>query len=312
MVETPTSFIVGAGASNCYGLPLGSKLLERAKSLSPDSAVYHLARRHTAIPVERLNAILENLKQFPGPSIDDYLEKRQTDPDTQRLGRTLIAAFMAQALQTELNLRPPAVNDWLKSLFLQMAEGADTFERFVEGNKITFVTFNFDSVIEARLEGLARDTYGAIDPQVLAKAVPVIHVHGRLPSPPSIQLGFEPHSSEPSPEWLSWIPDAASSVRVVFDSDIDEPTLLAACAALVQSQILCFLGFSYHPRNVERLSLGLWNKSAGRLLFGTTTGMSNGERQRAKRRLHHAAPSATLDDHGSHCRPYLEATDIYI
>lgn len=313
MVGTPTVFIVGAGASLCYGLPLGSTLLKRAKGLGPGAPAYQLARRHTGIPAERLNAIIENLKQFPGSSIDDYLQKRRHDEDTQRLGRTLIAAFMGDAIVRELTLRPgDKSNDWLKSVFLQMSEGADSFDEFVAGNRVSFVTFNFDSVIETRLEGLAIDTYGAIDSRALANAVPVFHVHGRLPPPPTAPLGFEPHSlsGEASAEWVNWILSGASSVKVVFDDDIDEPTLNDARTALAEAQVLCFLGFSYHPTNVERLDLGR-HKHAGRSLFGTTVGMTDGERQRAKRRLHNAAAAALLDSNGVGCRAYLEATDIY-
>lgn len=314
MVDTPTSFIVGAGASRCYGLPLGSALLKRAKALEPSAPAYQLARRHRSIPEERLTEIIANIKRFPGPSIDDYLQKRQSFDDIQAVGRTLIAAFMGDAIVRELSLRPQdAALDWLKSIFLQMSEGADTFEEFVSGNHVSFVTFNFDSVIQTRLEGLAIDAYGPIDTALLARAVPVFHVHGRLPSPPAAPLGFEPDTSgrEPASEWLDWIPRGAESVKVVFD-DIDEPTVEAARDALAQSRVLCFLGFSFHPDNIARLDLGRRPSIEDRALFGTTLGMSDGKRKQAARRLHHASPSVQLDATNAACRAYLEAADIYL
>ena len=42
MIGVPTTFVIGAGASKDYGLPLGGELHEIAKSLNPHHTAFEL------------------------------------------------------------------------------------------------------------------------------------------------------------------------------------------------------------------------------------------------------------------------------
>jgi hypothetical protein len=44
MITTPTTFVVGGGASKPYGLPLGAELYAASQALTPKSSLYQLLR----------------------------------------------------------------------------------------------------------------------------------------------------------------------------------------------------------------------------------------------------------------------------
>src|SRR2546426_8260559 len=111
MIRTPTTFVVGAGASRPYGLPVARDLHARARALSPQSDAYQLlvlsshspeiatSSGITPITVELLNNVLEDLRQSPAPSIDAFLESRQSQPETMRVDRAILAMLMGEALR---------------------------------------------------------------------------------------------------------------------------------------------------------------------------------------------------------------------
>ena len=56
--------------------------------------------------------------------------------------------------------------------------------------------------------------------------------------------------------------------------DKTPPAMEAAIEALNDAETICFLGFGYHPLNVERLRV---QNSAGRSVFGTAQGLIGNE-----------------------------------
>jgi hypothetical protein len=315
MVRTPTTFVVGAGASKPFHLPLGSDLLTRSKRLEASSYEYQLVLWQTRIEAKRFNEVLADLSKYPGPSIDDYLEKRRHSEDTQRIGRALIAAFMGVSIRgtrAAENSKPEPKQDWIKYIVRQMVDGASTFDQFVTGNAVRFVTFNFDSIIEERLHQLVSTTYDVgYDAQRLREAVPVIHVHGRLPppplGPPSTSIG------DVNNEWVTWLGPAAESIKVTAD-EIEASALSEARAAVESAEVLCFLGFSYHLTNLERLNIpGLRRDKVSRVVFGSAFGLPAGERLRVIDRLMPAAGGSVpqLGGPTDTCVDVLEAFHVF-
>src|SRR4051812_27804022 len=91
-----TTFIVGAGASNAYGLPVASKVCDVAKGLSSKSAVYCLVSAAIGDDAP-LNQVLEDLKAHKAASIDRFLEHRQHHSQTVD-GKMLIAAILGTSM----------------------------------------------------------------------------------------------------------------------------------------------------------------------------------------------------------------------
>ncbi len=313
MIATRTTFVVGAGASADYGLPTSVVLRLEANGLTPNHTAYQLIYRQGLCTPKELNKVVADLRSQGTMSIDEFLFARQDDPVTMKVGRALIALLLANHFHKvkspdTLGAWPP---DWLGYIIGQMESGAPDCEAFASGNaEVRFVTFNFDSIIENRLEKAIRNLYRGAAEARLQEAViaihdQIIHVHGQLPRLPDSQLQL-------SYQWRDWLSPALSQIRVVLD-EIEESTLVATRRAVKRSKILCFLGFAYAKDNLARLDLpaaierGVDGKPVHRDVFGTAFGMRSGETELVKYRLEHRVD---LGEESEHCFDFLR--DHYI
>jgi hypothetical protein len=251
MITTPTTFVVGAGASCPYGLPASANLHKKARDLQPRTDVYQMLLA-TGLQVGELNDFLEDLRQHPAPSIDAFLEPRQDRPATMRVGRRVIALLMAEAILAMRERDPTAgESDWLGYVIERMRRGAATPSDFAGGNcDVRFVTFNFDSIIENRIAKAIRSISRGGNDRVIEAAVAamcrVIHVHGRLPELPSVPLRIDEFGSSHGP-WVEWLVRAETEIRVILD-DINPSTLSAARECVSRPGVLCFLGLGMTGR----------------------------------------------------------------
>ena len=236
-----------------------------------------------------------------------------------RVGRALIALLLATHLSgvkspDTLGAGPP---DWLGYIIEKMQSGAKDCEAFAQGNaEVRFVTFNFDSIIEERLEKALRNLYRGTAEEKLRDAISavhrqVIHVHGKLKLPPPPPLRFNELSY--SSEWVSWLSAAPSEIRVVLDQ-IEDDTLRATRQAVLRSEILCFLGFAYASENLTRLDLpdtvhrGVDGETVFRHIFGTAFGMRPGEAAWVMNRL---TNQAVLGSESEGCFDFLRNQHIF-
>ena len=319
MITTPTTFVIGAGASKDYGLPTSVELRNEAHGLNPHYAVYQLVLEAMLCTPEQLNNILDDLRRQGTSSIDAFLFARQDDAITMKVGRALIALLLANHFHKVSS--PDALGaqapDWLGYLIDRMHSGASNCEAFGEGNaEVRFVTFNFDSIVEDRLEKALRNLYRGAAEARLQAAVKVvqsqiIHVHGQLAPPPRSPLRLDGFGD--SNEWIDWLLSALSEIRVVLDQ-IEHDTLLAAQRAVRRSEILCFLGFAYASENLTRLDLpnaiarGLDDETIFRHIFGTAFGMRQGEAAWVTDRL---TNRAVLGGESESCFDFLRNHHIF-
>jgi hypothetical protein len=290
MIRTPTTFVVGAGASWSYRLPTAGDLKQTASGMGADSKIFQLVIRHArpTIEIDQLERFLDDLRDHPATSIDAYLQNRHHYVDTAMpIGKALIAALLGEQIQQ--NPRPAALanDDWLGYVVERMSEGAATWPEFRDGNQhVRFVTFNFDSIIEDRLwRDIKRIHPPAPDHEILDMLQRgVIHVHGRLPTVPALELHDSPTVGFHQ-EWQRWIVEAAPTVTVVAE-EIGEDKLRDAREAVRQARVLCFLGFHYAVENLERLDLRNWLMTTGALhVHGTAYERADGEQLLIRHRL---------------------------
>ena len=317
VITRPTTFVVGAGASKDYGLPTSGELRMAANNLTPKNTAYQLILRANLCTPEQLNKILDDLRSQGTTSIDEFLFARQDDEVTMKVGRALIALLLANhfhkvKLPNTLGLRL----DWLGYIIGKMQSGAPDCEAFAQGNdKVRFVTFNFDSIIEDRLEKAIFDLYRGAAKARLQKTVEalhgqIIHVHGKLPLAPHPYPQFKLVNVS---EWIHWLSHAPSQIRVVLD-EIDENTLAVTQRAVKRSEALCFLGFAYAKDNLTRLGLpdalhrGMDGETIFRDIFGTAFGMRPGEKASVENRL---AGVVELGDESERCLDFLRNHSIF-
>ena len=314
MITTPTTFVVGAGASNDYGLPTSAELRMEAARLNPHDTAYQLIHRNGLCSPGQLTDVLDDLRSQGTRSIDEFLFARQDDAVTMEVGRALIALLLANNFHKVKSPNGLGAGplDWLGYIIEKMQSGAPDCEAFARGNaEVGFVTFNFDSIIEDRLEKAIRNLYRGVAEARLQETISaihgqIIHVHGQLPPLPHSQLQI-------LNEWIDWLSSAPSEIRVVLDQ-IEDNTLVATQRAVKRSEVLCFLGFAYAKDNLTRLDLpdaigrGVDGKPVHRDVFGTAYRMRPGETASVKYRL---ANRVDLGDESERCLDFLRNHYIF-
>ena len=83
-IRTPTTFVIGAGASCAWGLPTGKDLKKKVAELSAghDVCQFVFSALHGQIGPAEVNRFRDELKQNPEDSIDSFLEKQRSQPNT--------------------------------------------------------------------------------------------------------------------------------------------------------------------------------------------------------------------------------------
>lgn len=98
MIQRPTTFVVGAGASCSFGLPTGGQLLSLSRELTPNSTVYQLLLQ-SGVGLDDLDPLLQQIRDDVfAESIDDFLLSRQGQPKLVKAGRSLIAALLGSEI----------------------------------------------------------------------------------------------------------------------------------------------------------------------------------------------------------------------
>jgi hypothetical protein len=243
--------VIGAGASVDLGLPTGDGLRKRALDMekgTPD-AFQFLTHARNALGLDLVQAVLKELaKDTTAESIDEFLWSRQHRPEVVVVGRGLIALIIGRALSST----PRDGYKYLDCIIKKMREGTRSLQEFVKVNAgVRFVTFNFDSFIERRIERQLSAIFpdASDEDRMHARhAFEVLHVHGRLPDIPPKPLVFDSANGYLD-DWFVWFADAVKHIRVVHDA-VDSQ---AAEMAVSDARVLCFLGFNFHGTNLLRL-----------------------------------------------------------
>lgn len=138
------------------------------------------------------------------------------------------------------------------------------------------------------------------------RQVPIIHVHGLLGGFPHLTDNAT-RSYEPRIE-PELIEVAASQIRIIHEADALGPEYDKAHKVITAANKICFLGFGYHPVNVERLRINELFRGSG--LLGTAKGLGEAESSRAKD-LFRALPRALyLPSLGQDVLTFLRNHDV--
>ena len=270
--EQHVVLVLGAGASQAYGFPLGRPLSDSIRSgLANERHPLQRSSRNVGFDDTLVTEFSREFRDSGRYSIDAFLQSR---PEYLELGKFAIAATLVP-FEHDDNLFPAEENkeDWYRYLLNQILPGSpDAFHE----NRIAVVTFNFDRSFERRLFLAVKATYQVQDEAAseLARRLPVVHVHG--------SLGLASWSGATGSQSRDYVPEASNErllevsqqIRLVGESAPDpfdqpwEPLIHAATE-------VHFLGFSYHELNLRRLDVS--RRLQGKRVLGTRLGMSLGE-----------------------------------
>jgi hypothetical protein len=293
MIFRPSTVLVlGAGASQPYGFPLGPGLMrmigdstsvDNRKTLSRANRPQLIEAGYTENQIGEFHTALEKSGHS---NIDALLED---GPSHRALGAFAIAQVL-MPLENEAKLF--SSRDWYPKLFSALnLKAADT------PSEVTgIITFNYDRSLEHflaettrwRFEGETKDAAFA-----KLKSIPVIHVHGALGSYPDV--AYEPHTA------IDELNAAAGRIKLIFDQDLDEAAEFKRARALIElASVVMFLGFGYDERSIQRV--GLPKNDPVPALFGTARNLDPKKTQEVVALFGH---SIKLDTQSSTVDAYL-------
>jgi hypothetical protein len=268
MVERPTLFVLGAGASAPYGFPTGASLVGRIITTLDSGpkvldAVAAAAECETGTVVKFARAL-----RFSGTkSVDFFLEGRG---DLIEVGKVAIAAALIP-FENEETLFGDRPGSWYPTLLDRMGGTADQFAK----NSLRIITYNYDRSLEHFLITALRHRFNIGQPQAvqLLDTLPILHLHGQLGS--LWDDGSTVRYRQYRPEWAS-VPElanAATGISIIHEDIGAYPAFATAQKWIQEAEQIFFLGFGYHPTNLHRLALGARQGN----IQGTGWGLLNAE-----------------------------------
>ncbi len=294
MLTKPICLVLGAGASNSYGFPTGSELLDLIFGNQPDEW-WDLAQRALSYrsPRHFHDEFVSALRSAGSPSIDHFIGKQ---PKFRDYGRALIAFHISRGENKPRVLQAGNNYDWHNFLLQHIVDGVTRLEDLPA---LAVVTFNFDrSFEEATLVRLAHlcAQHGEIEAHARARVVkalarwPIVHVHGSLGVLPEMADSGQFRPYEPITA-VGDLQSATERIILLDDAQDDSREFARARAIIKQVELVIFLGFAFHRLNCQRVLPTDWGSQNSRVI-STGIGMSTGARYKAAQRF---APQRTLD-----------------
>ncbi|WP_300391685.1 hypothetical protein [Henriciella sp.] len=294
-MERKTVFVIGAGASAEFGLPVGSGLQNRISKLvdirfedglricSGDHDIYQACKRQGGNPNEFLYAgwrIRDGVKLTD--SIDNFLDKHHEDQKVRFIGKLGIARAISEAegksklagtrhKPDDTSYMNQVNGTWVHELFkhLQRAVRKEDVEQIF--SNVSFVIFNYDRCVEKYLRTAVQLAY-SIDESLaeqIVREANIFHPYGTIGNLPGRQLGNGPQVSFGENGRL----ESMASNLSTYTEEIENKDLLASIRSRVgEAEQLCFLGFSYQPQNMELLTPEVLPVS--KRILGTAFGIS--------------------------------------
>ena len=294
MIDTPTLFILGAGASKPYGCPTGDEL--RADIIDNFAADFDdldggKSTDHKVMAREHIESFTKNFDNSSLKSIDQYLA---INPKyDQYIGKIAIAlSILKHENKSCFNEKIfDAKEDWYKYLYNRMADNCknpDDHKYFFD-NKVAFITFNYDRSLEYYIYNSFFHSFNQERNNIrnnIKSYVPftIIHVYGSV-GPLSL------------PDWYNSSPDyrrkydyfimvqkRSEGIKVIGDERNGESFNDQIKKLFQDYKRIFFLGFGYAPENLDILDLPN-NIDPQCAIYGSAKGMTEKEIITVKRNL---------------------------
>lgn len=285
MIKNKTVFVLGAGASMPYGFPSGQRLVDKICNFGQTEKKI---LEEIVTEVSIVTNFITDLKDADTSSIDFFLEHR---PEFHKVGKAAIAlallplesnfqlidkwrAERAQGYPTEPNFG----GHWYQTLTRLLECSFDDFG----DNELSVITFNYDRSLEHYLCKTLAKLYGKTEVECANKLneINIVHIYGQLGELPwqgsndtnSKKIRFGEKGVDDHEQRII-IEYAMQGIKTMSENiDKKDSDIMLARTLLSGSQKIIFLGFGFHPRNMEILGT---DKVAGdKQISGTCKGLS--------------------------------------
>jgi hypothetical protein len=280
MFSKPTVFIIGAGASAEFGMPVGSKLMQNINALiSGETFFGHITNQLGPIRSNRYREVrgelLRAIAKFK--SMDTLLHYHGEDHELVELGKLAIAHEILQA-ERRSALRS-VVDGEVTNLHVVEASWANIFlEMAVDGSQssgigdifanVTIVDFNYDRVLPQYLRW-ALEKYFGLEYGFAASVVRhlrFLHPYGSL-GPLVDSVVREPVRFGNVDANLEQI---ANRIKTYTEENSD-PQSREIKECLADADLIVVLGFGYHMQNMRMIELPGQRRAP--VVFATMHGM---------------------------------------
>jgi len=281
MFIKPTVFVIGAGASVHLGYPTGIKLKEKIISelQFPNELFQYLVDDGQCIQgnVENFCEELEEskmqsvdafLEDYCGPvekyqdihvrsSRDEDASPEEVDIDTKQefesIGKSAIVYLLLQCEDVDKFSTNINWYHWLRDML-------DSHKdlKFIGENKLSIITFNYDRSLEMYLYKRLINSYQVFSEEINKvveeiNKIQIIHVHGKLCNLPwqSIEKSRTYNKNLP----VTHKDIINSPIKIIHEELHDNEEFIQAREVLKNAEVICFIGFGYLERNIERLQI---------------------------------------------------------
>jgi hypothetical protein len=290
MINNPTVFVVGAGASAELGFPLGRQLAtEIGRDLSfrfeadqltdGDSRLYSYLKEISRNGFQTLLASSGRLQSILGtfPSIDEALHYLSSDLAAIEIGKMCIANRIINA-ESEAFKRSSleSMNDSWLSNFFSLALSGHTRETAANAFAYTtIVCFNYDRVIEQYLFLALQSRAGLSDKQAAEaiKNLTILRPYGGLGPLP---FHGKPEDAIHFGSAAFHLTSMAANIRTFTEPVEPSHGHDAVKSALKRASTVVILGYGYHQQNNRILRIGHeYQGSNQKRCFATVYGVDN-------------------------------------
>lgn len=254
MIKAKTAIILGAGASMPYGFPSGKDLISNIiGNLKGKKKVF----LHYGYEEELIESFRIDLELAKPQSIDIFLIEREKYKD---LGKFAICSAINQReIQGELLMDQVDKGGIYEFFYHKLTDNLID----IRNNNVAFLTFNYDRSLEqylfVRLSGRRSDKSNVIEE---VGGLPIFHIHGSLgllPWQNEEGLPYKPlYLDNGAPERSEPIFSSRNNIQILNESQRYKGLPANISSFLRTSKNIYFIGFGYHPENLDKL--GLWKK----------------------------------------------------
>jgi len=264
MIRIPTTFVLGAGASWYYGLPLGHQQKEQIlTSLANEgSRIYRCI--NTQYDSEDIEAFVEGITKAHLPSIDYCLAEYEEDHEFRKLGKMAIAFNILS--QEKITSIRNAEKNWFETISVLMKfDGMSLIKSLTDllRSQADFITFNYDRSLEFLFREsihsyCAKRELDISEGNKALENLRIFHIHGKVGSLIKHDVARIPYDISdllPYPEdeeLVDYIIQASQSIHLP-DEEVWTQDLGQAHESIKTSERLYFMGFAYQEENLKKL-----------------------------------------------------------
>jgi len=249
LISENTLFVLGAGASNPYGLPLGSELRTLICDLGNGNNLAHTLSEAGVYSLDDIQKFSQTFRRSNVSSIDEFLSRL---PHFVDIGKALIGAILCLNEDPNKISSEETQDHWFRLLWNVLIDKTHVGEDLIR-NKVRFITFNYDRSLEFSLHEATKETYDLSNKgsfQIWSQ-FQIMHVYGCIGGTNfGDAYNIRPYSIQNSPAQLI---QAGNGINIIPEGRDNAKIFEEARDWFDWAKHVFILGFGFDRLNCERL-----------------------------------------------------------